>query len=298
MKCIIYSLVDPRDRQHVRYVGKTIIGLSSRLKSHLHFSALKSNTHRNNWIKSLLSVNIKPEISMIEEIFDDDVNKHNERERYWIRFFKNLGYRLVNGTEGGDGVIPTEETRLKISIRTKEAMKDPEIRRKISLNNTGRKQTPETIYKRIRGQIGRHHTEEHNRKIAESNKISQLGKKASIETRRKMSEVQKLRYQNVLEREKTSNAMKGIKKSEDTKKKMREAKTPDIRKRISVALTGIKRSEETRQKMKASYTPERRKRISDAIKGIKRSRESIQKTLETKRRIQEEKRINQENNRE
>jgi hypothetical protein len=111
MKTIkIYILIDPNDGD-IKYVGKTTQKLSYRLSAHMRE---KGKCHRVNWIKKLKEQNQKPRIMVIEEI--DGGWPWQESERFWIKFFKKLGFNLTNNTSGGDGVpdLP-KETRQKIS---------------------------------------------------------------------------------------------------------------------------------------------------------------------------------------
>ena len=78
----------------------------------------------------------------------------------------------------------------------------------------------------------------------------------SEETRRKMSEAQKKRYEDPEERKKISEGNKGKKHSEEARRKMSEAwkagqpKSEEARRKISEAHTGKPLSEEHRRKMR------------------------------------------------
>jgi DNA-binding CsgD family transcriptional regulator len=97
---IIYTLSDPFTK-NVRYIGKTNC-IKKRLNSHICKSNLLKNTHKNNWIKNLLSVNSKPIIEIIDEV---SINEWEFWEKYWIAQFKAWGFKLTNLTDGGDCVI-------------------------------------------------------------------------------------------------------------------------------------------------------------------------------------------------
>ncbi len=148
----------------VRYIGKTNFALEKRLEEHLSKSCLSFNTHKNNWIKSLLNKNIKPNIQSIA--FAHNEEELNAMEIYWIKFFKEQGYRLVNGTNGGDGVSGhkhSKETLRRLSDSHKGIKNTPEQRAKISMALKGRKKPPRTP--------------EHIEKIA----ATKRGKKQSLE---------------------------------------------------------------------------------------------------------------------
>lgn len=152
----IYILIDPRTYQ-IRYVGQTI-NIKSRFIDHT--TKQYGKNRRTCWLNKLRSLNLKPIIQGIEEC---DETNWADREKYWIRHYRELGCDLVNATGGGEGNIgwiPSEETR-----------------RRMSEANKGEKNPN---YGKIR-------SEEHKRKIGEGNK----GKTMSAESRRKMSEAKK-----------------------------------------------------------------------------------------------------------
>ena len=63
----IYTLSDPRTNI-IRYVGKTN-NIKNRLKSHICQSK-KSRTHKDNWVNSLLKLNLKPIIEILDVVED------------------------------------------------------------------------------------------------------------------------------------------------------------------------------------------------------------------------------------
>lgn len=93
----IYALIDPTDNQ-IRYVGKTIYNLSTRLSQHIRDK--NNKTYKFKWINSLLNKNAKPKIVLIEEVFEDE---WIEKERMYIRLFNSMGFKLTNTSEGGEG---------------------------------------------------------------------------------------------------------------------------------------------------------------------------------------------------
>jgi len=160
MKSIyIYTLLDPRNGQ-VNYVGKTI-NPKLRFRTHLKPSSLCNEIKKNVWIKSLLQFNLKPELSILEKV---TMSNWQQRERYWIKFYRKQNPNLTNTTSGGAGVIDG-------------AYFSPEARRKISLTHKGNKYN-----------LGRITSEEAKNKIRESLLGNQYAKgfKHSKETRRKV----------------------------------------------------------------------------------------------------------------
>lgn len=111
----IYTLSNPLTGE-IKYVGKTEGNLNDRLSCHIRHSKLKYKSHKNNWIKSLLQLNLKPNIELL-----DLVNKNEWvlMECYWIAQFKNWGFNLTNSTMGGEGASGYKhslETKKKISL--------------------------------------------------------------------------------------------------------------------------------------------------------------------------------------
>jgi hypothetical protein len=60
----IYSLIDPRNPDIIRYIGKTK-NPKKRFNEHLRDSK-RFNDYKSNWIKSLFRENIKPEMIILE----------------------------------------------------------------------------------------------------------------------------------------------------------------------------------------------------------------------------------------
>ena len=148
----------------------------------------------------------------------------NSDEQYYIKVFKTLWPNGYNLTEGGDGGIPSEETRIKLSKAKKGKHVSSETRKKISNSLKGKHHTEETKKKlssALKGLFagekhplfGKHHTEESKRKNRESNlgKPSPYkGKHHSEETKKKLSSALKGR----------TAPNKGKPMSEEQKKKL------------------------------------------------------------------------------
>ncbi len=159
----IYALTDPRTKE-IRYIGKSI-RYKGRFRDHLNDN---SKTHKVNWIKSLKSRGLIPGLVVLQQ-FDDNAD-WQEIERFWIRIAKKNNWDLVNGTDGGDGV-------LNVSGEGAERMKRTWI---------GRKHTPQAIEKMRLANIGKRKTQESKdkmsrimkgRKILWTDKISKANRK-------------------------------------------------------------------------------------------------------------------------
>ncbi len=164
------------------------------------------------------------------DTFDVSVLAGTPDKRYALEFLEPMyiaqfnclgeGYNLTRGGEGTAEIVRkplTTEQKLRISTKTKEAMWRPDVRRR-QLDNTP-PITPERI---------------------EAVRQAHLGTKASAETRRKqslahkgkiISETQKLqigvaqteRFKDPAEREKVRQWVTGLKRSEESKEKNRQA---------------------------------------------------------------------------
>ncbi len=133
-----------------------------RLRNHLAPSRLVDKTHKNYW---LISIEANPIIHSIQTLYTKE--DLAAAEIYWIKFFRDQGCDLTNGTDGGDGVTMTSEVRAKISaahtgkvgyshtsetknlmsIAAKGKKKSPEHRAKIGAAQKGKKKSPEQIAK-------------------------------------------------------------------------------------------------------------------------------------------------------
>jgi len=128
----IYILKDPRNNS-VRYIGQTIVKLSSRYSQHIYQwkRTIGKLTHINSWIKSLNNINLKPVIELIE----DNINHENldNKEVQYIKLYKSIGANLTNHTEGGKGIRgykQSEESKIKRlnSLKTSLSWKEKHIR--------------------------------------------------------------------------------------------------------------------------------------------------------------------------
>tara|TARA_R110000868_G_scaffold76573_3_gene220129 strand:+ start:10312 stop:10968 length:657 start_codon:yes stop_codon:yes gene_type:complete len=110
MEIYIYKLIDPITNE-VRYIGKTKKVLKKRLYEHLTIRNLKPKTHKNHWIRSLLSKNLKPKIELLE-ITDEHTWQLSEQQH--IKRFRGSGVNLTNATNGGDGALGCKRSRESI----------------------------------------------------------------------------------------------------------------------------------------------------------------------------------------
>lgn len=141
---LIYALIDPRDGS-TRYVGKTIRGLATRLRAHLCRTNLTPKRHSSRWLKGLSDLGLKPSITLLEVV--DLTGNWQERERFWIAYYREQGANLTNLTDGGEGVAGYEfpdERRKAHSRLMKGRIFDAEWKAKISAAKKGKKANPKT----------------------------------------------------------------------------------------------------------------------------------------------------------
>lgn len=225
----IYSITNKIN--NYRYIGKSK-NVTMRLSQHK--SLLRNNHHRyRNGNLSLLQ---KAWNKYGEDAFEFkiiefcEVDQLNEREQYWIEYYKcnHAKYRQgYNVTDGGDGAVSNQNVKGRIQVNNGEIQKMiypeefpvyekqgfvrgllPQNIEKANLNRTILSGEDHWSYKKPL-------SEEHKRKISESNKgksaIWNIGKHPSEETRKKRS-----------------NSLKGRKPSENTIIKSKEAKQKSV----------------------------------------------------------------------
>lgn len=125
----IYTLIDPREPDEVRYVGMTSQTCEERLAQHIGSGRTASGrqTHVRSWIKSLARDGVVPRMHVIEI---SPVAKWQELEKYWIADYRSKGHRLTNATAGGDGMVGrvwTPEQRQALSDRQRGVPRPPHV---------------------------------------------------------------------------------------------------------------------------------------------------------------------------
>lgn len=210
---IIYALLN--DRSGRLYIGKSSCGLD-RPRRHAY------NAKRNlpypvyHWINKY---NGEYDIVVLEECRHQ--NDLDEAEQFYIAYFRSLGFKLLNMTDGGGGTAGYQhsaelrqyysatrkgrrvsmEARLKISKALKGRLTSAEHRAKLSKANKGKVPAPHVLAASIRHNTGRKLSEETSAKMRASQakrpphtpeqcaKISaaKMGHKVTAETRLKLS---------------------------------------------------------------------------------------------------------------
>lgn len=85
----IYKIICPISRD-IKYIGKTTLILSQRLKNHLQMS---SSIAMINWMQSLKRKGLQPIIKKIEYVTSEEANKI---EKHYIRKYALSGCKLFN----------------------------------------------------------------------------------------------------------------------------------------------------------------------------------------------------------
>ena len=93
----IYTLTNPLTNE-IFYVGQTVNDLSDRLAGHISETG-GSNREKILYIKTILEQGQRPIIQEIEAIHVRcyiDKASVNERESYWIKYYRGVGCKLLN----------------------------------------------------------------------------------------------------------------------------------------------------------------------------------------------------------
>ena len=183
----IYALLEP-NTETIRYIGWAI-DVFVRYKRHFHKSELDKVCHRTNWIKSLLTIGKKPLVQVIEKV---SFYEWSNREKYWIKYYKDLGYDLVNSTPGGDGGghPMTPENKEKLRLVHLGAKRSVEARKNMSDAHKGNRPNQATRDKMSDIRKGKPIPDDVRKKISDSamgRPGFMLGKSQTEEAKEKMS---------------------------------------------------------------------------------------------------------------
>lgn len=111
----IYALSDPITGE-VRYIGKTVKHIETRLSEHLSKSIKNPTNYKDSWVISLNNKGLKPLISVVEMCEKDC---WEEREKYWIDYYRKIS-RLTNISDGGGEYSRYGIDNVKASYTTEE----------------------------------------------------------------------------------------------------------------------------------------------------------------------------------
>lgn len=119
------------------YVGKSF-DPDGRYREHLK-EAETPRLKRQYWVNDIIKNGNKLEI---ETVIECDENEVNFYERFYIALFRNLGFNLMNLTDGGDGFSgfkQSKETIEKRAIKLRGRPKPQHLIDALAKHNTGRK---------------------------------------------------------------------------------------------------------------------------------------------------------------
>jgi group I intron endonuclease len=296
----IYKIVNIVNR-------KTYVGSSRNLKARKlqHFCALRKGDHPNSHLQR--AFNKQEESSFIFEIIEfceASAATLIEREKHHILAMrscdKSFGYNIRSDPSSNSGIVPSDETRKKISQahkgkklseETKAKMRgrivSEETRQKLREARVGYVPPRESVLRGAEKRRGKKHSDEHNKKIG----AAQIGKKVTDETRRKISDAKKgaIFSEEHIAKLRTSHLGKHL--SEQAKEKLRKIHvSEEARLKRSVALKGKHHTEETKTKIRLSRTGMRptsktKKKMSDSAKKrwVKNEKTSIERCEKMRR---------------
>lgn len=116
LKCNIYGIVDSRNPQEFRYVGKTPYSIEERLIKHIREAKSGKKTYKCDWIRKLLKENATPVAVLIDSV---PLFQWIFWEKYYIKHYKDSGHRLTNATDGGEGASGYKHTKESNRKRSK-----------------------------------------------------------------------------------------------------------------------------------------------------------------------------------
>ena len=259
----IYILSDPVTRE-VRYVGKSN-DPQHRLRVHIRNS--EEATHRGRWVKHLKSLGLEPLLDIIDEV---SVDEWQEREQYWIQYYRSQGAPLTNEAPGGIGMKSlTPEIRAKISASVRNAYATTDLAQRLSEANKGKHLSDETKAKMSATTKGRKRPP-FSSEWKENIRAGMKGVTPSLEARAKISKAHKGRVKSQEECKNISEAKKGVK---------RKPFSAEARANMAKASRGRKKSDETRAKTSTSLkgrklSEEHCRAIGNASRGRKPSPET------------------------
>jgi group I intron endonuclease len=207
------------------YIGQTSQPLMTRWNHHLWNAEKGKDTRFYRAIRKYG----RDTFSIVQLRQCESRHESDTFEKYFIYFFNSYDFAYgYNGTLGGDGGVPTEETRAKISRAKKGKKLSPQRIAQMSLSRIGKKHSAETRIKIAEGQ--------RKPDVVAKKHLALSGKPKTAEHRRNIGKALKGRIISAEAREKLRLANTGKKQSAESRAKM------------SLAHTGMKESQETKNK--------------------------------------------------
>lgn len=250
---VVYTLSDPRTPDDVRYIGVTHMKPERRLAYHIRGATepfCRFRTHSSRWVESLLKQGLIP----IMVAIDSGHGEGWEDEIRWIASYKENGFRLTNHSTGGHGPLG--------------CVRSPETREKLAAANRGKTQSPELVEKRIAPIRGMRHTNASRANMAKGASNRQLSDDGH-------TKLVNARKNNPDWNLKIAASNLGLKRSEETKKKLRERQLPPhtdaTKRKIQDAVGELWKNPEKRaarvEAMKAAWVARKAKKTSEVNHG-------------------------------
>lgn len=132
----------------IRYIGKTCQP-TRRFREHQQAARRGRKNHRERWIGSLLDQGLAPEMIVLERLRPDA--DWETMERWWIAVGLWQGWRLTNGTDGGDcgpsnkGRPKSQSHREKIGVAHRGKKLSPEHIEKVASRHRGCKRPADSV---------------------------------------------------------------------------------------------------------------------------------------------------------
>lgn len=167
----IYALSSSENPNEFKYIGYTKKEIEQRLKEHM-YSYRQLKTHKDKWFNQQINMGFE----ILTQLLESDIPESNvdSKEIFYIKKFKDLGFKLTNSNDGGigGGKNPSLETKKKISEKNKGktprkgAILSEETKNKIRIKRIGTKASEETKTKISNAGLNRKHSEETKTKMS------------------------------------------------------------------------------------------------------------------------------------
>lgn len=158
----IYYLAPIDNELDIQYIGLTKRTLKKRLINH---KCCEKTSKVKSWLKSI-------DNQVIIFLIEDNIltfEEANLREIYWIKYYRELGVKLRNLTDGGDG-----SPGKKHSDKTKEKISKSNKGKKLS--DATKKRMSESKNDEKNNMFGKNHSDETKEKISKN----KIGKKLNL----------------------------------------------------------------------------------------------------------------------
>ncbi len=160
----------------IRYVGKAN-NPKKRLFDHLRG---KEKGYRPNWISGLKKAGLRPVMNIVEEV---EFKHWQEAEIFWIAYFRQIGFSLMNLDIGGTGAHNvTDSMREKCRLIHLGKKRSVEARERMRIAHLGKKPTPEAKENHRRAMIGKKKGCPMHPNARAALRIANIGRKQSAET--------------------------------------------------------------------------------------------------------------------